>query len=65
MLGINKPVVDGPFKLRSKLHKHHTSLYSRGPAEAISAKILGLYHINGYINPADILRKNGGMLGQK
>jgi hypothetical protein len=37
----------------AKLHKRHTAQSFHRVREAIAAKIIGFYHVNGVRNPAD------------
>ena len=60
MFGDNKSVVDSSSTVHAKLHKRHTALSFHRVRETISARIVGYYHINGDINPADILSKHWG-----
>ena len=60
MFGDNKSVVDSSSKPHAVLHKRHTSLSFHRVREAIASKIIVFYHINGNINPADILSKHWG-----
>ena len=60
MFGDNKSVVDSATTPTAKLHKHHTALSFHHMCEAIAAKIVAFYHIDGVSNPADILSKHWG-----
>ena len=60
MFGDNKSVVDSSSKPHAVLHKRHTALSFHRVREAIASKIIVFYHINGNINPADILSKHWG-----
>ena len=60
MLGDNKSVVDSSSKPHAVLHKRHTALSFHRVREAIASKVIVFHHINGDINPADILSKHWG-----
>ena len=60
MFGDNKSVVDSSAKPHAVLHKRHTALSFHRVREAIASKIIAFHHINGSINPADILSKHWG-----
>ena len=60
MFGDNKSVVDSASKPHAVLHKRHTALSFHRVREAIAAKVIQFHHINGDINPADILSKHWG-----
>jgi len=45
---------------QAKLHKRHISLSFHRVCQAIAAKVLVFYHMNGDIIPADILSNNWG-----
>ena len=60
MFGDNKSVVDSASKAHTVLHKRPTALSFHRVREAIAAKIIQFHHINGDINPADILSKHWG-----
>ena len=60
MFGDNKSVVDSSSKPHAVLHKRHTALSFHRVQEAITSKILKFCHIDGSINPADILSKHWG-----
>ena len=60
MFGDNKSIVDSSTVPHFKLHKRHTALSFHRVREAIAAKIIAFYHINGDKNPADILSKHWG-----
>ena len=60
MFGDNKSVVDSSTKPHSKLHKQHNALSFHCVREAIASDMLVFTHINGDINPADILSKHWG-----
>jgi len=61
MFGDNNSVVQSSTLPDSGLNKHHNTLsYHRVHDEAIAAKILGFFHIDGKKNPADVLSKHRG-----
>ena len=60
MFGDNKSVVDSSSKPHAVLHKRHTALSFHRVREAIASKVIVFHHINGDINPADILSKHWG-----
>ena len=60
MFGDNRSVVDSSMTPHAKIHKRHVALSFHRVREAIAAKIIGYYFINGEINPADILSKHWG-----
>jgi hypothetical protein len=60
MFGDNESVVGSSVRIDAKLHKRHTALSFHRVREAITAGVLSFYHINGTINPADILSKHWG-----
>jgi hypothetical protein len=60
MFGDNKSVVDSSTKIHSKLHKRRTALSFHRVREAVAAKVIGFFHINGKRNPADVLSKQWG-----
>jgi hypothetical protein len=60
MFGDNKPVVDSSTKIHSKLHKRHTALSLYRVREAVAAKVIGFFHIDGKRNPAHVLSKHWG-----
>lgn len=60
MFGDNKSVVESSTTPHAKLHKRHTALSFHRVREAVAAKIIGYYHIDGDKNPADILSKHWG-----
>jgi hypothetical protein len=60
MFGDNKSVVDSSVKIHSKLHKRHTALSFHRVREAVAAKIIGFFHLDGKRNPADVLSKHWG-----
>ena len=58
MFGDNKSVVDSSMHPHAKLHKHHTMLSFHHVHQAIAHKVLNFFHVDGKINPADILSKD-------
>lgn len=60
VFGDNKSVVNSSSIPHSKLHKRHTALSFHRVREAVAAKIIGFYFIEGENNPADILSKHWG-----
>jgi hypothetical protein len=60
MFGDNKTVVDSSTRPHAKLHKRHMALSFHRVREAIAAKIIAFYHVDGVRNPADILSKHWG-----
>ena len=60
MFGDNKSVVTSSTIPHSGLNKRHNALSYHRVREAIAAKILGFFHIDGKKNPADVLSKHGG-----
>jgi len=60
VFGDNKSVVNSSSIPHSKLHKRHTALSFHQVCEAVAAKIIGFYFIEGENNPADILSKHRG-----
>jgi hypothetical protein len=61
MFGNNKKtVVDSLTILHAKLHKYHNALSFHHVCEAIATKFIGLYHLHGELNPADIMTKHWG-----
>ena len=60
MFGDNKSVVDSANTVHAKLHKRHTMLSFHRVREAMASNMLAFSHINGDINPADILSKHWG-----
>jgi hypothetical protein len=60
VFGDNKSVVDSSVKVHAKLHKRHNALSFHRVREAIAAKIIAFFHIDGKRNPADILSKHWG-----
>jgi hypothetical protein len=60
MFGDNKTVVESSIRPHAKLHKRHMALSFHRVREAIAAKIIAFYHIEGVLNPADVLSKHWG-----
>jgi hypothetical protein len=58
MFGDNKTVIDSSSVPHAKLHKHHNALSFHHVLEAVTAKIIAIYHLSGDYNPADILSKH-------
>ena len=60
MFGDNRTVVNQSTLPDAKLHKRHYLLSYHRVREAIAAKVVNFLHIDGRINPADILSKHWG-----
>jgi hypothetical protein len=60
MFGDNKSVVNSATIPDAKLHKRHTLLSFHRVREAIAAGMILFTHIDGRINPADVLSKHWG-----
>jgi len=60
MFGDNKTVVDSSTIPHSKLHKRHNALSFHHVREAVATGFIGLYHLPGEFNPADIMTKHWG-----
>jgi hypothetical protein len=60
IFGDDKTVVKSSIRPRAKLHKSNTAQSFYRVREAIAAKTIGFYHIDGVQNPADILSKHWG-----
>jgi hypothetical protein len=60
MFGDNQAVVKSSTIPEAKLHKRHTLLSFHRVCKAIVARMIVFVHIDGHINPADILRKHWG-----
>ena len=60
VFGDNKSMIDSATIPHSKLHKRHTALSYHRVREAIASKFVAFFHIDGAINPADILSKHWG-----
>ena len=60
MFGDNKSVVDSSIIPHAKLHKRHNALSFHRVREAIASGAISFFHIDGDLNPADILSKHWG-----
>ena len=60
MFGDNESVVNSSSKPDAKLHKRHVALSFHRVREAMASTMLAFIHIDGAINPADILSKHWG-----
>jgi hypothetical protein len=60
MFGDNKTVVESYIRPHAKLHKRRMALSCHRVREAIAAKIIAFYHVDGVRNPSDILSKHWG-----
>ena len=60
LFGDNKTVVDSSTIPHARLHKRHTALSYHRVREAIASKIIAFHHIDGKLNPADLLSKHWG-----
>jgi hypothetical protein len=60
MFGDNQTVVTSSTLPHLLLNKRHNALSYHRAREAISAKILGFFHIRSELNPADVLSKHCG-----
>ena len=58
MFGDNKSVVDSSMHPHTKLHKRHTMLSFHRVRQAIAHNVLSFFHIDGKINPTDMLSKH-------
>ena len=58
MFGDNESVVNSSMHPHAKLHKRHTMLSFHRVRQAIAHKILAFFHIDGKINPADMVSKH-------
>ena len=58
MFGDNESVVNTASIPHSKLHKRHNALSYHRTREAIAAGITRYHHVEGNLNPADILSKH-------
>ncbi len=58
MFGDKKSVVNSSTRPHSSLHKRHTALSFHRVREAVAAGYVGLYHLPGALNTADILSKH-------
>ena len=60
MFGDNKSMVESSTFPDARLHKRHNALSFHRVREAISSGAYALYHIDGMLNPADMLSKHWG-----
>jgi hypothetical protein len=60
MFGDNQAVVTNATLPHSQLNKRHQALAYHKVREAVAAKMIAFYHIEGDKNPADILSKHWG-----
>ena len=60
VFGDNKTVCDSATIPHAKLHKCHNALSFHRVHEAVAAKFVAIYHLNGEYNPADIMTKHWG-----
>ena len=60
MFGDNKSVVDSSTVPHAKRHKRHNALSFHRVREAIASGAISFFHIDGDLNPADILSKHCG-----
>ena len=60
MFGDNMTIVDSSTIPHAKLHKRHNALSFHRVCEAVATKFIGLYHLPGEFNPADIMTKHWG-----
>ena len=60
MFGDNESVVNSSSKPESKLHKRHVALSFYHVREADASNMLSFLHIDGALNPANILSKHWG-----
>jgi hypothetical protein len=60
MFGDNQAVANSSTLPEAKLHKRHTLLLNHRVCEVITAKMIVFIHIDGHINPADMLSKHWG-----
>ena len=60
LFGDNKSVVTSSTIPHSGLNKRHNALSYHRVCEAIAAKVLKFFHIEGSANPADVLSKHTG-----
>jgi hypothetical protein len=58
MFGNNESVVGSSTKFDAKLRKRHTILSFHRVREAVTAGIVGFFHVPGTNNPADVLTKH-------
>ncbi|CAJ1941674.1 unnamed protein product [Cylindrotheca closterium] len=60
MLGDNESVANSSSRPEAKLHKQHIALSFHRVREAVASNMLSFIHIEGALNPADILTKHWG-----
>ncbi|CAJ1935495.1 unnamed protein product [Cylindrotheca closterium] len=60
MFGDNECVVNSSSRPEAKLHKGHVALSFHRVREAVACNMLSFIHIDGVLNPADILSKHRG-----
>ena len=60
MFGDNKSVIDSSMTPHFQLHKRHNALSFHRVREAVASKIVNFVHIDGNINPEDMLSKHWG-----
>jgi hypothetical protein len=60
VFGDNKTVCDSATVPHAKLHKRHNALSFHRVREAVAAKFVAIFHLNGEHNPADIMTKHWG-----
>ena len=60
MFGDNESVVNSSSRPEAKLHKRHVTLSFHRVREAVASNMLSFIHIDGALNPADILSKHWG-----
>lgn len=63
MFGDNKAVVDSSTRIDAKLHKRHVALSFHFVRSIIASGVARFYHINGDINPANVLSKHWAYSG--
>ncbi|CAJ1951051.1 unnamed protein product [Cylindrotheca closterium] len=60
MFGDNECAVNSSSRTEAKLHKGHVALSFHRVREAVACNMLSFIHIDGVLNPADILSKHWG-----
>jgi len=60
LFGDNESVVNSSTTPYAKLHKRHNALSFHRVREAVASKYIAFYHVDGNINPADIVSKHWG-----
>jgi hypothetical protein len=60
VFGDNKTVCDSATVPHAKLHKRHNALSFHHVREAVAARFVAIYHLNGEYNPANIMTKHWG-----